>query len=146
MIYRATIVTVFLFAAFNGDRTMASGDWIQVSTQHLFEQADVILVGKLVGQQEIKPGDEPFRVGVIVVETVVKNSVVDTTVGAIVLLQREDRYTPGLVSSVEIAYDVGSHGLWFLQMNNVGFYTATHPQQFIPLQEMTSVLEEITGF
>jgi len=131
-----------LLLLLTGYHPMASADWIQLTQSELVETSNLIVVGELLGAQEISLGATTYRIGVIQIEEVVRGS---PSGQGIALLRMQLASAGGLRPSVETGFGIGSRGLWYLLQADDGLYSAGHPQRFVPINEAGETLKVLRG-
>lgn len=105
------------------------GSWAEFSDIELVNQSDVIVNAELIGQTQVTINQFKYVIGVLKVEGVLKGDKNQ----AVILLALPS--TEGPRSSIDIFYENGQNGLWFLReqkaKGETGMYLADHPQRFV---------------
>jgi len=130
----ASCLLFFIFC--NGVNAM----WAKMSYTELIEKSAVILLGEMIGQNEvILPADQSHRcIGVLKVEEILKGDKDQT----VIFLQMPCK----VLKSDDIIYKQGQKGVWFLRLRSngeQGIYMADNPQRFVPSKKAKKDLTAI---
>jgi hypothetical protein len=109
-----------------------AADWITPPAREQLAASDVVVLGQLIGRDELLV-DSPERtltVAVVRVETVFKGR----PDRAIVLLAVPQPRPNGLVSSADVVLTDGQRGLWFLTRGRFGLHQLDAPYRFLDFQ------------
>lgn len=126
---------------FNSGYTEAM--WAKLSDLELCSQSELIVRAKMIGHTQIKISDSEnsLKLGVLLVEEILKKNNNDQSIVLIVLPSPEKP-----ISSSDINYHTGQSGLWFLRsdrLEGIELYFADHPQRFIPIEKIPERIDAI---
>jgi hypothetical protein len=117
---------------------VVDASWAKLTDAQLIKQSDIIVIGELIGQTDVKmaPVSAEMTLGVLQVEEVLKGEQSQN----VILLELP--YSRGLRNDAEVFYKKGQKGLWFLRLRaprEAGIYLADHPQRFLSVKQVSQI-------
>ncbi len=114
--------------------------WAKMSYTELIEKSVVVLIGEMIGQNEVAlPSDQSHRcISVLKVDEVLKGDKDQTVIFLLMLCK--------VLKSDDIIFKKGRKGVWFLRLRSneeQGIYIADNPQRFVTSEKAKNDLTEI---
>jgi hypothetical protein len=121
--------------------TVMSGDWAYLTPDEMAAQSALIVIGRLVGHEQVRWTDAapPMNVGVIAVEEVLKGEPGQR----VALIELPPTRPKGLFSSSDVRLADGAHGLWYLRRRAEGLYQIDRPDRFIRFEVATERIKAL---
>jgi hypothetical protein len=137
---RATLIVLSLLVALGLGRNEASASWIHVPTARLAAQSDLIVVGRLGPVQDWRIGNVVYKIGTIVVDSVLWGP--RPVVAGVPFRWRfwQDSENLPFDSWVRVP------AVWLLQKSDGPYFTADYPDRVLAIKNlgaMQSVVVEL---
>ena len=138
---RYPLAMLLVALALVGPATDAAAMWAPLTDAELTDQSDLIVVGELIGQTQVRlaPDQPRLAFGILRVDEALKGD----RARRMVLLALPSPDAPR--SSTDITHRPGEKGLWYLKgrAQAEGIYLADHPQRFVPANQATPRIDSL---